>query len=95
MTGKMARHAEGHRTTRRLTGHLHAAYLEALQAHREGNGARTVLDLDEVMPVDLEAVRCLGDDGTNDLRVSDIIHTGELQAWFLAEHLVDTPRVRV
>ncbi len=36
-----------------------------------------------------------GDDGTNDLLVSDVIRTGELQAWFLAEHLVDTPLVRV
>jgi starvation-inducible DNA-binding protein len=35
-----------------------------------------------------------GDDGTNDLLVSDVIRTGELQAWFLAEHLVDTPLVR-
>jgi starvation-inducible DNA-binding protein len=34
-----------------------------------------------------------GDDGTNDLLVSDVIRTGELQAWFLAEHLVDTPLV--
>src|SRR5919206_1015482 len=33
----------------------------------------------------------LGDDGTNDLLVSGVIRTGELQAWFLAEHLVDTP----
>ncbi|MEU1011249.1 DNA starvation/stationary phase protection protein [Streptomyces sp. NPDC005890] len=36
----------------------------------------------------------LGDDGTNDLLVSQIIRTGELQAWFLAEHLADTPLVR-
>jgi starvation-inducible DNA-binding protein len=36
----------------------------------------------------------LGDDGTNDLLVSDVIRTGEMQAWFLAEHLVDTPLVR-
>lgn len=35
----------------------------------------------------------VGDDGTNDLLVSDVIRTGELQAWFLAEHLVDTPLV--
>jgi len=34
-----------------------------------------------------------GDDGTADLLVSDVIRTGELQAWFLAEHLVDTPLV--
>jgi starvation-inducible DNA-binding protein len=36
----------------------------------------------------------LGDDGTNDLIVSDVIRTNERQAWFLAEHLVDTPLVR-
>jgi starvation-inducible DNA-binding protein len=36
-----------------------------------------------------------GDDGTNDLLVSQVIRTGERQAWFLAEHLVDTPLVRV
>jgi starvation-inducible DNA-binding protein len=35
-----------------------------------------------------------GDDGSNDLIVSQVIRTGELQAWFLAEHLVDTPLVR-
>jgi starvation-inducible DNA-binding protein len=27
------------------------------------------------------------------LIVSEVIRTGELQAWFLAEHLVDTPLV--
>ncbi|MGI8568147.1 MAG: Dps family protein [Methylocella sp.] len=36
----------------------------------------------------------LGDDGTNDLIVSDVTRTGEMQTWFLAEHLVDTPLVR-
>ena len=36
----------------------------------------------------------LGDDGTNDLIVSDFIRTGEMQSWFLVEHLVDTPLVR-
>ncbi len=36
----------------------------------------------------------LGDDGTNDLIVSDVIRTGELQVWFLVEHLVDTPLTR-
>ena len=35
----------------------------------------------------------MGDDGTNDLLVSDVIRSGEMQAWFLAEHLVDTPLV--
>ena len=36
-----------------------------------------------------------GDDGTNDLLVSGVIRTNELQAWFVAEHVVDTPAVRV
>jgi starvation-inducible DNA-binding protein len=35
-----------------------------------------------------------GDDGTNDLVVSDVIRTNELQVWFLSEHLVETPIVR-
>ena len=33
----------------------------------------------------------MGDDGTNDLLVSDVIRTNELQVWFLAEHVVDAP----
>lgn len=36
----------------------------------------------------------MGDDGTNDMLVSQVIRVGELQSWFLAEHLVDTPLVR-
>lgn len=36
----------------------------------------------------------MGDDGTNDLLVSDVIRTNELQVWFLAEHLVDVPLVK-
>ena len=40
-------------------------------------------------------VAALGDDGTNDLLVSGVVRTGEAQVWFLAEHLVDTPLVRL
>src|SRR2546423_7419540 len=35
----------------------------------------------------------LGDQGTNDLVVSDVLRTNELQSWFLSEHLVDEPLV--
>ena len=35
----------------------------------------------------------LGDDGTNDLVVSDVLRANELQVWFLSEHLVDVPLV--
>jgi starvation-inducible DNA-binding protein len=34
------------------------------------------------------------DEGTNDLLVSQVIRTNELQVWFVAEHVVDTPVVR-
>ena len=33
------------------------------------------------------------DDGTNDLLVSNVIRTNELQAWFVAEHVVEMPLV--
>ena len=35
-----------------------------------------------------------GDDGTNDLIVSSVIRKNEMQVWFVAEHLVDTPLVQ-
>jgi starvation-inducible DNA-binding protein len=35
----------------------------------------------------------LGDDGTNDLAVSDALRLNELQSWFLSEHLVSMPLV--
>lgn len=34
-----------------------------------------------------------GDDGTNDLLVSAVLRTNELQTWFVAEHVVDTDLV--
>lgn len=34
-----------------------------------------------------------GDDGTNDLIVSDVIRSNELQVWFVAEHVVEMPLV--
>lgn len=43
-----------------------------------------------------EAARAVdeaGDDGTNDLLVSNVIRTNEMEVWFLAEHLVDAPVV--
>jgi starvation-inducible DNA-binding protein len=35
-----------------------------------------------------------GDDGTNDLLVSEVVRTNELQSWFISEHLVALPMVR-
>src|SRR6266487_3537785 len=33
----------------------------------------------------------IGDHGTNDMVVSDVLRTNELQAWFVSEHLVESP----
>jgi starvation-inducible DNA-binding protein len=35
-----------------------------------------------------------GDEGTNDLLISDVVRRNELQVWFIAEHVVDAPLVR-
>jgi starvation-inducible DNA-binding protein len=34
------------------------------------------------------------DDGTNDMLMGEVLRRHELQVWFIAEHLVDTPVVR-
>jgi len=35
----------------------------------------------------------IGDDGTNDVLVSDVIRTNERHVWFISEHLVNVPVV--
>src|SRR5205085_3828054 len=35
-----------------------------------------------------------GDDGTNDLLVSDVIRGNEKQVWFLSQHLVNVPLIK-
>ncbi|KFE67149.1 Iron-binding ferritin-like antioxidant protein [Hyalangium minutum] len=35
----------------------------------------------------------LGDEGTNDLLVSEVVRVNEMQVWFVSEHLVDVPLV--
>jgi starvation-inducible DNA-binding protein len=35
----------------------------------------------------------VGDQGTNDMVVSDVLRVNELQSWFVSEHLVDSPLV--
>ncbi len=38
-----------------------------------------------------EAADKAGDDGTNDLVVSDVLRTNELESWFIGNHLVEMP----
>jgi len=44
------------------------------------------LILEEARPLAREAAD-RGDDGTNDLMISEVVRTNELQSWFVAEHL--------
>src|SRR5712692_10572523 len=60
MTCQIARQADEHHTTLRLIGSLHAAHLEALQAHMKSHGPEMVLDLDKVTLAEVEVVRFLG-----------------------------------
>ncbi|MFY1691646.1 Dps family protein [Plantactinospora sp. WMMB782] len=57
-----------------------------------------LLDAHETILIDVRdaagRVAEAGDDGSNDLLVSNVLRTGELQAWFLAEHLVEMPLAR-
>ncbi|WP_263375861.1 Dps family protein [Granulicella aggregans] len=40
-----------------------------------------------------EAADDAGDDGTNDMVVSDILRANELQSWFIGQHLVEMPLI--
>ena len=40
-----------------------------------------------------EAAEKCGDDGTNDMAVSDILRPNELQSWFIGQHLVEMPLI--
>lgn len=40
-----------------------------------------------------EAADKAGDDGTNDMVVSDILRANELQSWFIGQHLVNQPLI--
>jgi starvation-inducible DNA-binding protein len=40
-----------------------------------------------------EAADKAGDQGTNDLAVSDILRPNELQSWFIGQHLVEMPLI--
>ena len=40
-----------------------------------------------------EAADNAGDDGTNDMAVSDILRPNELQSWFIGQHLVEMPLI--
>ncbi|HUZ04341.1 MAG TPA: DNA starvation/stationary phase protection protein [Acidobacteriaceae bacterium] len=56
-----------------------------------------LLEAHELIIKDVRAVARhaadLGDDGTNDMLISDVLRGNELQAWFISEHLVEMPLI--
>jgi starvation-inducible DNA-binding protein len=58
---------------------------QALAILERLSGAHEVV-LEEARPLSREAAE-RGDEGTNDLMVSEIVRTNELQSWFVGEHL--------
>ncbi len=41
-----------------------------------------------------DAASDAGDEGTNDVLISEVVRTNEMQVWFIAEHLAETTLVR-
>ena len=60
MTLRIEERSEGHRTILRLSGRIQSDHLEELMAHIRRNSPAIALDLQDVMLVDLAAVRFLG-----------------------------------
>lgn len=65
MTWKIEKHSDGPKTTIRLIGRMQVEHLENLQLLIDKDKSSIALDLEELMLVDLEAVRffvrCLND----------------------------------
>jgi starvation-inducible DNA-binding protein len=59
--------------------------------HRLLDAHETVL---ERVRTGIEKTEKSGDWGSNDLLMSDVLRRHELQVWFVAEHVVDTPMVK-
>jgi hypothetical protein len=60
MSWKIEKHSDGQRTTIRLIGRMQAQHLQDLQMLIDESRQTVALDLEELMLVDLEAVRFLG-----------------------------------
>ena len=76
MTWKIEKHCVGQKTTIRLIGRMQEQHLEDLQVVIDDSKPNIALDLEELMLVDLEAVRFLGrcqDNGISLLHCSQYI----------------------
>ena len=60
MTLKIEKYSDGHSTTIRLIGRMHAEHLPELEKQIRESESRIVLDLEELNLVDVEGVRFLG-----------------------------------
>ena len=60
MTFKIEKYRDAHSTTIRLIGRMRAEHLSELEKQIKESESKTVLDLEELNLVDVEAVRFLG-----------------------------------
>jgi hypothetical protein len=74
-----------------LVPHSHGTYEVPVQISRLLHAHEIVLKEARTMARQGAEER---DDGTNDLLVSSVIRTNEMQVWFVAEYVVDVPLVR-
>src|SRR5438045_699765 len=75
--------------------------------HQRAREIQTYGTVEHLLPLELEEpvrlemteqlnqlrAQTIGDEGTNDLVVSDVLRTNELQQWFINEHLANVPLV--
>ena len=89
------RHQSGHGSGRRRNHHHPSPPARPRRSPRANFApTRSPRDDPEGSPHHGRQADEAGDDGTNDLLVSEVIRTNELQVWFVAEHAVDVPVVR-
>lgn len=58
---RIERDLDGETTTIRLIGRIQAEHLDELKAQMSGNGARPIVNLEDVTLVDVQVVRFFGD----------------------------------
>ncbi len=86
MTLKIERFSEKHGTRIRLSGELRSEQLDEVRAEMERGGSQVTLDLDEVVLVDIDAVRFLNDCKAQDIAVVNC--SAYIREWMSQERAI-------
>jgi anti-anti-sigma regulatory factor len=83
MTLRIAKTFDGQRTILRLSGRIQSTNVEDIRDQMTGSAEKTVLDLDEVTLVDVDAVRFLG---TREAEGAELVNCSPyIRDWILRE----------